>query len=216
MDPLHFAIAMGPLAVYFLLLGMINLSSRPFLTTGARDTAALGVGISGFMIAGPMELFLPEAAATQFGPWVWVLLLAFYGLCLTLIVLLMKPRFVIYNITVDQLRPMLADVVKEIDADARWAGDSLVLPKLGVQLHVEPFSPLRNVQLIASGTNQNFNGWRHLELKLDAALKKANNGRNLYGFFLVTCGLVLCVMVTTWLLSDQAGVAQALGEMLRR
>ena len=66
-DPLHLAIALGPLAVYFLLVGMINLSSRPLVTTGARDAAALGVGLSGLVFAGPMELFLPEDAAIHFG-----------------------------------------------------------------------------------------------------------------------------------------------------
>ncbi len=216
MDPLHFAVAMGPLAVYFLLLGMINLSARPFLTTGARDTAALGVGIAGFVVAGPMELFLPESAAVQFGPWVWALLLAFYGLCLTLFVLLMKPRFVIYNTTVDQLRPILAEVVKELDDDARWAGDSLVLPKLDVQLHVEQYTPLRNVQLVASGSRQNYNGWRHLEIKLSRALRKSTSARNPYGLFLVSCGLVLWATVAVWLLSNPADVAQSLGEMLRK
>ncbi len=53
-DPLHFCIALGPLAAYLLLLGAVNLSSRPFLTNGARDTAALGIGILGFAIVGPM------------------------------------------------------------------------------------------------------------------------------------------------------------------
>ena len=89
-DALHVSIALGPLAVYLLLVGIINLSRRPFLTTGARDVAAIGVAISGFIAAGPMELFLPEAAADRFGPYVWLLLLAFYGLCLTLLVLMMR------------------------------------------------------------------------------------------------------------------------------
>ena len=73
MDPLHLSIALSPLAVYFVLLGIINLSARPQLTTGARDTAALAVGLSGLVVVGPMELFLPERAAAQFGgafkPW---------------------------------------------------------------------------------------------------------------------------------------------------
>ena len=109
-DPLHVCIALGPLAVYLFLLGLINLSRRPFLTTGARDAAALGVGISGFVVVGPMELFLPGAAANRFGGYVWLLLLAFYALCLTLWVLLLRPRLVIYNATAEQLRPVLAGV----------------------------------------------------------------------------------------------------------
>jgi len=45
MDPLHFFIGAAPVAVYLFLVGLVNLSRRPFLTTGARDTAALGIGI---------------------------------------------------------------------------------------------------------------------------------------------------------------------------
>ena len=59
-DPLHLSIALGPLATYLMVLGVVNLSIRPFVTTGSRDTAALGLAISGLAIAGPMELFLPE------------------------------------------------------------------------------------------------------------------------------------------------------------
>ena len=62
MDPLHLCIALGPLAVYLLLLGIINLMPRPFMTSGARDTAALSIAISGFVVAGPMELFLPGSS----------------------------------------------------------------------------------------------------------------------------------------------------------
>jgi hypothetical protein len=60
MDPLHVAIALGPLATYLLVLGVLNLSSRPLLTTGGRDAAALAMAIAGLMVVGPMELFLVE------------------------------------------------------------------------------------------------------------------------------------------------------------
>ena len=43
MDPLNLCIALGPLAVYLLLLGLIGLSSRPFLTSGFRDGATLAI-----------------------------------------------------------------------------------------------------------------------------------------------------------------------------
>ena len=56
MDPLYFCIAIAPLAVYLLMLGIINLRGKPFVTTGARDAAALGIGLVGFVVIGPMEL----------------------------------------------------------------------------------------------------------------------------------------------------------------
>ena len=107
MDPLHLCIALGPVIAYLMLLGLINSRRRPFLTTGARDLSALGIGVSGLVIAGPMELFLPELATNQFGAYVWVMMLALYGLCWTLIVLLGRPRLVVYNRALPPLGAML-------------------------------------------------------------------------------------------------------------
>jgi hypothetical protein len=216
MDPLHFAIAMGPLAAYLLLLGLLNVLRRPVLTTGARDTAVLGIALSGLMVAGPMELFLPQAAAFRFGPWVWVLMLAFYFLCLTLLVLLARPRLVLYNITVEQLRPALAEVVAELDKEFRWVGDSLVLPQLGVQLHVEQMPLLRNVQLVATGPRQSYAGWRCLEVALADALRSARGSSNPGGFVMVALSLVIAASAMLWMAGDREAVAQALSEMLRR
>src|SRR5690606_36270803 len=107
-----------------LLLGLIHLTRRPFMTSRARDAAALGVAISGFLLVGPMQLFMPQAAAERFGGYVWLLLLTFYSLVLSLTVLLMRPRLIIYNIPRDQLRAILAQVLNGLDPDVRWAGDT--------------------------------------------------------------------------------------------
>ena len=209
------AIALGPLAVYFLLVGLINLTSRPLVTTGARDAAALGIGLSGLVFAGPMELFLPEDAAIHFGWVVWLLLVAFYGLCLTLIVLVMRPRLIIYNVTADQLRPVLAEAVNELDKDARWAGESLVLPNLDVQLHIEPIGLFRNAELVASGPNQSFSGWKRLENVLAAALKESRGEPNSYGILPLLLGFLLIAIVTFTAVSNQREFTQLLLEMLR-
>jgi len=216
MDPLHLCIALGPVAIYFLLLGTINLSRRPFVTSGARDAAALGIAIGGFVVAGPMELFLPEAAAVRMGFWVWPTCIAFYILCLSLAVLLMRPRIVIYNVTFEQLRPSLADIVLRLDSESRWAGDSLVMPNLGVQLTVESQGMMKNVQLAAAGAEQSFQGWRLLESELTATLRSAKGTRNPYGMSLIMFGLLMAAAVVFWLSRDPQGVAQALNEMLRK
>ena len=216
MDPLHACIALGPVAVYVLVLGMINLWARPFLTTGARDTAALGLAMCGFAIAGPMELFLPENAVDRFGSYAWVLLLAFYGLFLTLIVLLMRPRIVIYNTTVEQMRPILSAVVADLDSEARWAGECLVLPRLGVQLNIESVGALRNVQLVSAGTTQNYAGWRHLQVALWRSLQEVRGSSNRLGYAMLFFGVVTLGLVTAYLFSDPPTVAQSLKQMLRQ
>ncbi len=216
MDPLHLCIALGPLAAYLLLLGTLNLSRRPFITTGLRDSAALGIAIGGFVVAGPMELFLPERAAVTLGVWVWPLFIGLYLLCLTLVVLLARPRIVIYNCSFEQLRPTLMEAVARLDPEARWAGESLVMPTLGVQLTVEPLLIMKNVQLVAAGVGQNFHGWRRLESELAASLRHVKGTPNPYGISLVTFGLFMAGSIVFWLARDPQGVAQAWNEMLRR
>ena len=216
MDPLHFCIAVGPLSVYFLLLGLINLRRRPFITTGGRDAMSLGIGIVGFVIVGPMELFLPEAAAAHLHIWAWAMLVTLYLLSLVLIGLLLRPRLVIYNITSEQLRPVLSEFVPKLDPEARWAGDALSLPELGVQLHVEANAMFKNVQLISAGPQQNLAGWRRLELELDRAFRKLEGAPNPYGASLMLCGLALAGWASYWLYQDPDGVIRSWQTMLRQ
>ena len=217
MDPLHFCIAAGPLAVYLLLLGVVNLRRRPFITTGGRDAMSLGLGIVGFIIVGPMELFFPEAAANNlYAAGVWVMLVVLYLLALVLIVLLMRPRLVIYNVAADQLRPVLSDIVTELDPDARWAGDALSLPQLGVQLHLEPSGMFKNVQLVAAGPQQNLDGWRRLEIELTRAFRKYEGSPNPYGASLLLFGFTLSAWATYWLYENPERVMRTLESMLRQ
>jgi len=215
MDPLHLCIALAPLSVYLLLLGVINLSRRPLVTNGARDAAALGVGVAGLIVVGPMELFLPEATVWRLGALAWLLLLAFYGMCLTLLVLLMRPRLVIYNIRHDQVRPLLADLVSQLDSKSRWAGECLIMPGLGVQLQLEASPTMRNIQLVAAGPHQSYEGWYKLERALTAELRGIQCARNPYGFSLVFFALFMIASMTFWLVNDAETVAHSLREMLR-
>ena len=216
MDPLHFCIAVGPISVYLLMLGLINLRNRPFLTTGARDGAALGIGIAGLVIAGPMELFFPEGAASQFGPFVWLLMLAFYGLCVSLAVLMMRSRLVIYNISAEQLRPILGQVAVELDPKSRWVGNGLVIPNLNVHLHMESVDWLRNIQLTSGGNQQSFEGWRKLSIALNQALQPIKVGPNIVGIGMLLASGVMAAVTATWMLTDQQAVARALVDMLRQ
>lgn len=215
-DPLHAAVALGPLATYLIVLGLINLSPRPMLTTGGRDVAALALALAGLVVAGPMELFMVEQAAVVMGGLVWVLLLLGYFLIVVLLILTLRPRLVVYNTSADQLRPILAAVVARLDGEARWAGESLNMPQLGVQLHVEAWPMLHNVQLVSAGPNQNLLGWRRLEDELAIALRKTRHTGNLFGIVASSLGIFLAAALTWNMALDPVAVAQAWDVMLRR
>jgi uncharacterized membrane protein len=214
-DALHACLALGPLAVYLLLIGVINLSRRPFLVSGNRDAAALGLALSGLVIIGPIELCLPTAAVARFGPIAWVLMVVVYVLCLILVLLLLSPRLVIYNVAADQLRAVLADLAGRLDSEARWARDVLVLPTLGVQLHLDTCRSMRNVSLSSVGRSQNPLGWQRLESALGVALGRASTARGARGVLLVAVAVLMVFGLGYAVASDPQAVAEAFFDMLR-
>lgn len=216
MDSLHFCIAVVPLAVYLLMMGLLNLRRRPFVTTGARDAATLGIGVVGFVIAGPMELFFPEGAASQFGAWVWLSLIVFYGLCVSLVVLLMKPRLVVYNVSLEELRPILSQIAMELDPKSRWIGDALVIPRLKIHMHVEAVEWFRNVQMLAGGNQQSMEGWLRLERELKQHMGKVAVGPNIMGIPFVIAAALLAVTVAGYLIMDTEAVKVAWDNFFRR
>ncbi len=212
-DPLRLSIALVPLASYCLLIGLLNARRRPFITTGSADLAALGAALSGLILVGPIELFRPEAASAEYGRFVWVFMLVFYWLCVLLTVLLAKPRLVIYNISIEELRPVLAETARTIDAQARWAGDSLAMPTLGVQLHLEPFDLMRNVSLISSGNVQDLGGWRKLGGELHERLKPLQVTPNPRALGILLAAVLLITVSTVHMLANPQHVAQAMQEI---
>jgi hypothetical protein len=202
--------------MYLLLLGAVNLSRRSLLVSGVRDAAALSVALSGLFIVGPIELFYPFQSAIKLGHTVcWLLVLALYVMCVLLWLLLLRPRLVIYNISADKLRSVLADTVNQLGGDARWAGDSLVIPGLGVQLYIDAFSLLRSASLVSAGGNQSHAGWRRLEGALRASLAREESGRNPRGLILFAAGLVCVAVIVLAIANDPEAVARSLLDLGR-
>lgn len=214
MDPLRLCLALGPVAIYLLLVGAVNLSRRPFLVSGSRDTAVLGLAVSGLVIVGPIELFFPTAASIGFGMLVWGFLIALYGFCLALVLLTARPRLIVYNVSPDKFRPILADLAMGLDPEARWAGDSLVLPQLGVQLYLESVALLRNVSLRSAGPNQNPQGWWQLESALADALVSLEVPRNPCGVVMTVLGAILSAALLGIIAYDPETVNRLLFEMI--
>jgi hypothetical protein len=140
---------------------------------------------------------------------------ALYGLLLVLVLLSLRPRLIIYNISADQLRPILAETVDRLDPGARWAGDCLALPALGVQLQVDSQSAMRNVALSAAGSRQNDAGWRRLESALAAALAQVEGRRNPRGISLLSMGVFLLAFLAVVISRNPQAVAHALFDMLQ-
>lgn len=214
-DPFRLALALGPLAIYLVLLGAVNLSRRALVLNGLRDTAALGLALSGLLAIGPLELLMPRNLATVLGPYAWLVWLGFYAVSLLLLILVQRPRLTVYNLTDDELRPVLRQLVQGLDPEARWAGDNLIVPGLGVQLHVEGFAVMRNVSLTATGDRQSLEGWRVLEQSLAETLGELEVPYNPRGITILFIGLAMLAAVALKWIADPQAIAQGFRDMLR-
>lgn len=216
MDPLALGLGLGPLAVYLIWIGLINLRLRPAVITGWKDTACLALGMTGFVIVGPLNLFFPLPAYFRFGPWVWILLIALYALTITSVNLWMRPKIVIYNVPYGELRPVLSEQAIQLDPDARWAGECLLLPNLGVQLFLDYSPILRNAQLVAVGRKQDFQGWARLEAALRESLRQIEVGRNWAGLVFLGVGTLLGFAGMLGMLTMPEQVAEAFERLFLR
>jgi hypothetical protein len=215
MQTIYALIAVAPLAMYLVLVGMLNLRRKPYLMTGARESMLVSLALSGLALIGPMELFFPQQAANEFGPYIWLMLLVFYLLAVMLWILISRPRLVVYNISSAQLRALLAEAAGKLDSEVRWAGDSLALPRLNVQLFVDGFDAMRNVSLVGTGGEQSYTNWRRLEGALREILREITVPRNPRGYSMVLVGILLLITLGFQVARDPQAVAQGLIQLLR-
>jgi len=195
-DPVRLAVAICPLAAYLSLIGLINLRSVPFLTSGGRDLLALSIGLSGLALIGPVALVTPSWSIDAYGAYAFPLMFALYFLVVIFIVLTRRPRLIAYNTTIQKVRPLLREVAEGLDPAARWAGESVFLPSLKIHLILEEDYGTRNVQFNSVGGTQNFAGWRQLEVALANQMRQSKDRRmNPYGFFLVGIATFMMVAV---------------------
>ena len=131
LDTLPLWAALLPLGLYLLALGCVQLRGRPLVLSGVWDGILLGGSLAGLALVGPLAL------------------------C----VLVSRPRLIVYNITVDQLRPLVAELVSALDPAARWAGESAALPTRGLQLHIDGNGSMRSVSVVAVGERMSLESW---------------------------------------------------------
>jgi len=215
MDPVHLLLAFAPLGLYLIGLGIVHWRRRPVVLTGSTDISLLALAVVGMAIVGPMEFFMPAALPLP-GQYVWLMLLLCYSLLVTLWNLLARPRLVVLNIASDRLRPILMEIAARLDSHPQWAGDSVVLEELGIQLHLEEYAAMRTVSLVAIGQRQSETGWARLRTELAAGLRNIEASDCRRGYALTAVGiLMLAWPIGQALALGGPMVAQKLADILR-
>ena len=217
-EPFTILLALLPLIAYLIVFSLIRLSGRALVTSGGRDIAALALAISGLLAVGPAELFFPTAAATVFGPVVWLPLAAFYGLSVSLIALTTAPRVVVYGRTPEELYSPLLEAAKEIDATA--TGDpkllQITLPAAGVHLRVDGQRAVDYAQVLAFEPNVSMRFWSKLLATLRKKVHQQSTPLPRRGFAMLTCALLLSSLLMWQSFSNRELVVEGFRNWLWR
>lgn len=187
--------ALVPLAAYLLGLAAVHLRRRPSTLPGSWDLLLLAAAVAGLVVAGPLALLQPVAGAAA---WAAGMLLLSAGLLFAGVLLAARPRLVVYNMTPEQLRPVVAEVVKALDPAARWAGETAALPGRGIQVHLDGRGAMRSVSIVALGGKADAEGWSEFSRRLREALRRLRVRRSPWAAVFAGCGCLL-VAVAAWL-----------------
>lgn len=159
-DFAHGLMALAPIAVYLAALGVLNLSRRPRAVNGALDSFCFWTAVSGLIMIGPVELLVPqEVFRGEIRPLFWLLAWGFYISCLTMFVMLQRPRLVIYNAPASAIRGVLDEAAKEVDPQGQMLAGTVVLPERHLEISVEYFGMFRNVTLVSKGDYASLRDW---------------------------------------------------------
>lgn len=188
-------VAVLPVGVYLVILGWLHLRRRPTLLWGGHDLILVATAVSGLVMAGPLALVQPALGGT---PWATGMLCLLFTLAVAVGILAARPRLVVYNMTVDQLRPILAEVTSGLDPLARWAGESVALPTRGLQVLVDGHGLGRSVSVVAVGSRTSAEAWTEFARRLRQAVGSLRVRRNVWGAALATVGLGIVLLSVGW------------------
>jgi hypothetical protein len=207
-------VAVVPLGLYLAVLGWLHLRRRPTVFGGGLDLILLATAVSGLVLAGPLALLQPAFGAAT---WATGMLLSTFVLIVASAILVTRPRLVIYNITVEQLRPILAELATGLDPSARWAGESVALPVRGLQVLVDGHGLARSVSLVAVGKRTSAEAWAEFGRRLRQAVGALRVRRNLWGVALASlgCGIVLGALGWATLVSPRSSGPAAVARTSR-
>ena len=216
-ESIPLAIGFVPVAAYLLMLGWIHLRGRPVVTSSYRDVMVMGLAVTGLVVIGPMQLFFPNAAASrfQFVVVVWLLLLALWFLGLTLVALSQRPRVIIYGGRGRQVRDALEQIVRHMDPQAIFLGNLVRLPERQMQFEIEDRAVLGIVQVCATRSPQNLDGWSELHGRLRDVLRQSPSEAGRPRIHFVGLSLIILFWVCQRLATDNVSVWDELAKLFR-
>ncbi|MFN6127977.1 MAG: hypothetical protein ACK6DC_22735 [Planctomycetota bacterium] len=208
MDYFRYAIAIGPIGLYWVLIGYLYQRANPMLINAAQDTLLFGLGSVGLVLIGPMELFFPNAAYSLLGSWTWFFLLCLYAFIVLFVSLNRRPQWTLFGASSSALRGILARVLDEEKIQHEWHGSILVVPEMGIKAIVEPANAMDLAsQLTRCGREQDSAGWHRLEKLVADRLPDEKSTRGGMPWILAGGSMLVGAILLFWLDIDKVMAA---------
>lgn len=183
----------APIALYFLVLGLVNSHSRPYLTTSRADFVMLTCALTPVLLW-PVPTFVRSGMS-----WLLVVGLLLAAVLFTWMLLTTGRGYVIYNISQATCVRLLEASLRRMGLtgswnDRTWEADTGVLA-----IHLRRFALLRNVALHVEVRDPRAAGFvDELGGELDRGLASVNQLPSTMGACLVLLGLGLMI-VPMWM-----------------
>ncbi|MBN2559886.1 MAG: hypothetical protein JXQ75_03025 [Phycisphaerae bacterium] len=131
----------APIAMYFLVLGLVNSHSRPYLITSRADFVALTCPLVPVLLW-PVPTFVRSGMA-------WLLLLGLLLAAVLFVWMLLTTGtgFVIYNISEARCIRLLEAALRHLGVSGSWTGRTWQDDAGRITIHLRKFALLRNVTL---------------------------------------------------------------------
>ncbi|MFQ5422658.1 MAG: hypothetical protein ACE5F9_01625 [Phycisphaerae bacterium] len=192
-DVLMLVANVAPVALYFLILGLVNTHARPYLITKRSDFILL----TSVLI--PILVWPVPFLAAQ-GYW-WSLVMGGGLAAVGFFRLLPSPQagFVVYNISESRCMRLMTEALRSLGREGRWEGNTWRAFDGNLLVHASPLAILRNVSLhvVTNGPDASFLVDR-IGCEFHGRLKSVAQLPSTMGACLVVIGVGLLI-VPMWL-----------------
>jgi hypothetical protein len=200
--------ALGPVAIYFLGLGLVNSQARPFLVGARRDFTLLAGAF--------LPLILVPTAAMAGNGHVYLALAVLAGV-VVLFVAMLPPRrgvWVIYNVSPDQLLSLLQRACRRRNWALAAEGDLLTIQPAGLQISRHNIHWLRNATLELHGIGRHTPAEAELLKALRAEFNRESMLASPAGASLVVVGASLLGLPMWYLFHHMDAIVQVVRHLI--
>lgn len=207
---LRLVLTLGPLAVYFLGLGLVNSQARPCVVRSRPDFVVLTIAFVPVVVA-PVVMLIEQGLLWLAAGAIVVLITLFFAMLPG-----RREGWVIYNVSPDQCRRLLERACRRLGWTATGTDDELRVTSAGLIIHSSAVPWLRNATVRIEGATDE-PGEHRRDLLIQALCREADGEAMLpspAGASMVVIGATLLGVPMWYLFHHMDAVVAAVRQIL--